>query len=188
MHHIEPYFNWIHLYNASEDELSPFYGVEPNLFEYTNQVYNYYIHPDWNDFGSNTLYLKVLYVNYGYGEAIIEFIGEWNDAVENDIMQLKRELIDVLLQCGISKYVLICENVMNFHADANDYYQEWNEEIEEMEGYVVMLNMPNHCIDEMKNSRIAKYFFFLEYDKWRIHKPQHLMQWVNEQLDKLLQM
>jgi len=39
----------------------------------------------------------VLYADYEIGFAIIEFIGEWNDAIENDIMTLKRELIDKML-------------------------------------------------------------------------------------------
>ena len=38
--------------------------------------------------------LKVIYADYELGYAIIEMIGEWNDAIENDIMTLKRDVID----------------------------------------------------------------------------------------------
>jgi hypothetical protein len=31
--------------------------------------------------GSETLYLKILYADYEAGYVVIEFIGEWNDAI-----------------------------------------------------------------------------------------------------------
>jgi hypothetical protein len=73
---------------------SPFYEREYSEFEYTNQVYNYLLHPQWDEFGSSTLYLKILYVDYKEGFAIIEMIGEWNDAINNDIMFLKRDVVE----------------------------------------------------------------------------------------------
>ena len=47
MHELEPFYNWQHLYIASEDEESPFYGTEYSEFEFSKTVYNYYIHPQW---------------------------------------------------------------------------------------------------------------------------------------------
>src|SRR5687767_1811112 len=111
MHEIEPFFNWRHLYTAEEDELSPFYGREHSEFEFSNTVYNYYIHPQWDEIGSTTLYVKELYADYDLGFVILEMIGEWNDAVENDIMQLKREALDIFIQKGLYKAILITENV-----------------------------------------------------------------------------
>ena len=105
MHAIEPFYNWLHLYNAEEDELSPFYGLEHSEFEFSNTVYNYYIHPQWDEFGSKTLYLKVIFVDYEMNFAIIELIGEWNDAVENDIMTLKRAVIDLMIEADVTKYI-----------------------------------------------------------------------------------
>ena len=61
-----------------------------------------------------TLYLKVLYADYLRGFAIIEFIGEWNDCLYNDIMYLKRELIDDMIRNGIHHFILIGENILNF--------------------------------------------------------------------------
>ena len=107
MQDIEPYYRWRDLYTAEEDELSPFYGREYSEFEYSNTIYNYFIHPQWDDFGSNTLYLKVLFAEYNTGFAIIELIGEWNDAINNDIMILKRDVIDDLIGKGIQKFILI---------------------------------------------------------------------------------
>ena len=104
MHEIEPYYNWLDVYNAEEDENSPFFGTEHSEFTYSNQIYNYFIHPQWDNFGSNTLYLKVLMADYENQFAIIEFIGEWNDCINNDIMYLKRHLIDGMIKHGITKY------------------------------------------------------------------------------------
>ena len=64
MHNIEPHFQWREKYQSEKDHLSPFYGREYNEFGYENKVYNYLLHPQWDAFGSETLYLKILYANY----------------------------------------------------------------------------------------------------------------------------
>ena len=110
MHEIEPFFNWRHIYIAEEDPQSPFFGRTYSEFEFSQTVYNYYIHPQWDDFGSRTLYIKIIYVDYELNFAIIEMIGEWNDAIENDIMEIKREIIDLLLKQKLTKFILITEN------------------------------------------------------------------------------
>src|ERR1700716_4130645 len=104
MHNIEPYYNWRHIYVSEEDERSPFYKREYSEFEFTATLYNYYIHPQWDDFGSRTLYMKLLYADYDLGFVIIELLGEWNDAIENDIMTLRREITDNLFKQGITKF------------------------------------------------------------------------------------
>ena len=115
MKDLEPFYNWLDLYNSSEDELSPYSGTVYSEFEYSNTIYNFYIHPQWDQFGSSTLYLKVIFADYEHNFAVLEFIGEWNDALYNDIMFLKRELIEPMILNGINKFVLIGENVLNFH-------------------------------------------------------------------------
>ena len=92
MHDIEPFHRWREYYVASEDERSPFYGRNYSEFHFSQKIYNYFIHPQWDHFGSATLYVKILYVDYERSYAIIELIGEWNDAIGNDIMFLKRDL------------------------------------------------------------------------------------------------
>ena len=141
MHEIEPYYHWRHLYMAEEDPLSPFFGQTYSEFEFSQTVYNYYIHPQWDEIGSKTLYLKIIYADYEMGFAIIEMIGEWNDAIENDIMTLKREILEKLMDEGIYKYILIAENVFNFHNGDRDYYEELYEELADENGWAVMINM-----------------------------------------------
>ena len=125
MHALEPFYAWRNHYIASNDPQSPFYDRVYNEFAYHLKVYNHYIHPQWDEFGSQTLYTKVLYADYDEGHAILEFIGEWNDCLFNDIMLLKREVIDPLRDGGVSKFVLIGENVLNFHYSDDAYYEEW---------------------------------------------------------------
>ena len=55
----------------------------------------------------------------------IEFLGKWNDAVHNDIMRIKRDLVDEMLPLGIDKFILIGENILNFHTDVTSYYSGW---------------------------------------------------------------
>ena len=57
----------------------------------------------------------------------MEFIGEWNDYLFNDIMLLK--VIDPLRDGGVSKFVLIGENVPNFHYSDDAYYEEWFDDV-----------------------------------------------------------
>ena len=128
MQDIEPFYNWRHIYTSEEDERSPFFGRTYSEFEFSQTVYNYYIHPQWDDFGSRTLYLKTLLADYDEKYAVIELIGEWNDAIENDIMELKREVLEKFMYEGITKFILIAENVLNFHSSNSDYYEELYDE------------------------------------------------------------
>ena len=179
MHDIEPYYHWRDKYVASEDEHSPFYEVEYDEFTFRNKVYNYFIHPQWDEFGSTTLYAKVLYSDYEDKSAIIELIGEWNDCLKNDIMFLKRNLLEVLQQAGITKFALICENVLNFHGSDNCYYEELHEEIAEDRGWVSLINAHPHVMDEMSKSELQFYVRFGgEYNdiNWRRLQPKSFIQ------------
>lgn len=186
MFEIEPYHRWMHLYNPEEDEKSPFYGETPNWADNPNVIYNYYIHPLWDSFGSNTLYLKVLFIDYEIGYAIIEMIGEWNDAVENDVMLLKRNVIDPMVEQGVTKFIVIAENVLNFHSSDDSYYEEWNEDIKEQGGWVVILDLPDHATLEMKKAHLQRYLFFMNYPEWRTQLPQHIYQAIDNHLLRLL--
>lgn len=186
MHNIEPYFNWRHLYTAEEDEFSPYYGTEHSEFEFSQTVYNYYIHPQWDEFGSKTLYLKIIYVDYDLNFAIIEMIGEWNDAVENDIMMLKRSLIDLLITQKIYKYIFITENVLNFHSSDREYYEEWHEEIKEYGGWITFINMPGQTAQDFHQSKIDRYIHFLDAPAWRTYQPIDFFNCIDNTILKLL--
>ena len=189
MHQLEPHFLWRHLYKAKNDPNSPFYRTEHSQFEYTNRIYNYAIHPQWDSFGSETLLLKVLFVDYEEKYAIIELIGEWNDCINNDVMMLKREVIDEMLDCGIEKFILLGENVLNFHGSDDSYYQEWWEDTPG--GWVAFLHLRDHVINEMMQLGVDRYISIPEDDEatwsWKTHKPEHLFRVVDKMMMRFLE-
>ena len=173
---------------AEEDQLSPFFGKEYSEFEFSNTIYNYLIHPQWDEFGSATLYLKILFADYETGFAVIEFIGEWNDCLYNDIMFLKRDVIDLMIQQNITKFLLIGESVMNFHFSDDSYYQEWYEDIED--GWIVAINFRQHVVSEFRNCMIHNYVHFANVDNefnWRKYAPTALFEAIDAMIPRKLE-
>lgn len=189
MHNIEPFYNWKDIYSADEDELSPFYKRKYSEFEFTNTIYNYYIHPQWDDIGSSTLFIKILFVDYSSRSAVIELMGEWNDALHNDIMILKREVIDILIENKITRFILIGENVLNFHASDDCYYEEWYEDISDEGGWIAAVNFREHVYAEMRTVHLEHYMYMGEKFStlnWRTVKPQYLPDLIESILLKRL--
>lgn len=187
MHHIEPHYNWRDYYISSEDELSPFYEREYSEFEYTDRLYNYVLHPQWDSIGSETLFLKILYTDYNEGYTIIELIGEWNDLINNDIMTLKRDIIEHLMGNGIDKFVIIGENVLNFHYSDDCYYEEWFDEIED--GWIAFVNFQDHVLREFKEIHLDQYFVMggeLEDMAWRTNNPTQFYEKIESYVQKRL--
>lgn len=187
MHDIEPFYHWRDLYIASEDERSPFYGRVYDEFTYTQAIYNYYIHPQWDVFGSPTLYTKVLYADYDEGFAVLEMLGEWNDCLQNDIMYLKRDVADWMIKSGIYKFILICENVLNFHGSDDCYYEEWNEDIRDNDGWICLLNLWKHVEEEMLETQLQHFIHFGKYlnqINWRVQEPDQLFLAIDTLINK----
>ena len=191
MHDIEPYYNWRGYYVASEDPYSPFFEREYSEFEFSSKLYNYYIHPQWDSFGSQTLFMKVLYCHYENGFAIIELIGEWNDLLYNDIMFLKREVIELMMLEGVSKFILIGENILNFHFSDDSYYDEWFDEVSENDGWIALMNAREHVLADMGDASIDRYFVSggkLNEVKWRTMNPDQLFESVERHVMRRLAM
>jgi len=132
-------------------------------------------------------YIKILFADYQEGFAIIEMMGEWNDALYNDIMQLKREVLEILTQEGINKFILIGENVLNFHASDDSYYEEWFQDVED--GWIAMLNFRSHVVDEFRRERIDYYLNFggeLDEVAWRTLGPRPLFALIDGVLSRRL--
>lgn len=180
MYEIEPYYNWHKYYDSSEDDRSPFFGKVYNHDVYSETIYGYYIDPAWDNFGSETLYLKILYVDYDIGYAIIELIGEWNDTLNNDIMTLKRNVLELMMNEGINKFILIGENILNFHGSDDSYYEEWYEEVED--GWIAAVNFPEFVQRELQRYRLDQYINMggtLQVDNWRTLKPSMFFDVIN---------
>ncbi len=170
---------------SEEDALSPFFKKEYSEFEFTNTIYNFYIHPQWDHFGSPTLYLKILFADYDHHFVVIEMLGEWNDAINNDVMFLKREVIDVFIEHGIHKFILIGENILNFHRSDDCYYEEWYEDIRDAGGWIAMINFRDHVLKEMNLAHLNHYVFngdnFSDIN-WRSVKPFHFHHLIENRL------
>lgn len=188
VHSIEPYYTWRDLYVASEDSRSPFFNQQYSEFEFSNTIYDHYIHPQWDEFGSRTLYLKILFVNYDLRYCIIELMGEWNDTLYNDIMYLYRNVIETLVAQEIKYFILIGENVLEFHSDTNDYYEEWFDNLDD--GWIIGLNFREHVIHEFKYSNLDYFIAFGgKFDElpWRKYSPDQLFEITNKMITKRLE-
>lgn len=187
MHDIEPYYNWLKYYDPADDERSPFHGKQYNHDVYSETIYGYYIDPAWDSIGSETLYVKILYADYVQGFAVIEFIGEWNDTLHNDIMTLKRNLLEVMLNEGINKFILIGENIFNFHGSDDSYYEEWFEEVED--GWIAAVSFPDFVLEEFKKYHIDTYINMggtLQIPQWRTLQPLNFFDLVNSLVQRRL--
>jgi len=187
MHEIEPYYNWLKYYDSAEDELSPFYGKKYNHDVYSETIYGYYIDPAWDSIGSETLYIKILYTDYTEGYTVIELMGEWNDAINNDIMSLKRNVIEVLLGEGITKFILIGENVLNFHGSDDSYYEEWFDELGD--GWIAAISFPEFVQEELRKYNIDHYINMggtLQLEKWRTLQPHNFYEVVARLIQRRL--
>ena len=114
-------------------------------------------------------------------------IGEWNDAIENDIMRFKREVLEGMIESGIQQFILIGENVLNFHYSDDCYYEEWFDEIEN--GWIALVNFHEHVLKEFQQIHIDHYLNMggeLDDIEWRTFKPTQLFKKVNDLITKRL--
>lgn len=187
MHELEPYHRWQKYYDAAADKRSPFYGKQYNYDVYSETVYNYYVDPAWDSIGSESLFVKILYADYDQGYGVIQFLGEWNDAIHNDIMILKRNILEVMMANGIHKFILLGENIMNFHGSDDSYYEEWFEEVEE--GWIAAVAFPEFVQDEFRRYRLDQYINMggtLQLDHWRTLQPRAFCQLVEGLIQRRL--
>jgi hypothetical protein len=189
VHQLEPHYNWRSHYIASEDPRSPFYGREYSEFHFTDKVYDHYIHPQWDNIDSTTLFIKVLWADYLDGFGVIELIGEWNDCLHNDIMVLKRNVLEPMMEEGISKFILVGENVLNFHSSDDCYYEEWFDEVSDQDGWIAMLNFREHIIRDFVDANIDSYLVLggkLNELTWRTYQPEAFCNKVSDFVMKRL--
>ncbi len=187
MHNIEPHHLWRGLYVANEDLRSPFYGYENSEVNYTDSIYNHIIHPQWDFFGPETLYMKQLYADYNLGYTVLEFFGEWNDILHNDIMFLKRDVIEPMIDQGINKFILLGDNLLNFHAGDADYYEEWFDQLDD--GWISLINFREHVLTEIRQYNLDSYLNFggdLDYMAWQGWEPKKLYQQIDSMVSRRL--
>ena len=85
--------------------------------------------------------------------------------------------MEALILNEIRKFILIGENVLNFHGSDDCYYEEWFEEIED--GWIAAVNFREHVESEWTNYNVDSYINFggsLEINSWRVMKPEQFFQ------------
>ena len=187
MHEIEPFYGWLGFYSNEADPYSPYQDADHNAFDLDKGVYEYLAHPLWDAFGSDGMLLKILYADYETGYAIIELFGVWNDLIQNDYRLLSENFFTFMIDAGISKFVLIAENILNIYLDADDYYEALHEELED--GWTCLIRARAHVIAEIEEYEIGRYFFWseeLDALNWRKLKPWDLYGLVEAKMPKLL--
>jgi hypothetical protein len=86
---------------------------------------------------------------------------------------------------GINKFILIGENVLNFHYSDDCYYEEWFEEVED--GWIAFLNFRDHVMKEFNHANIDYYIVgggSLNDMAWRTSSPQQLFEKVEHVVQK----
>ena len=114
-------------------------------------------------------------------------MGEWNDAIYNDIMYLYRNIIEVLIEQDIRYFIMIGENVLEFHSDITDYYEEWFDNLGE--GWIIGLNFREHVIQEFIDANIDYYIAFggtFNEIPWRKYLPDQLFEITDKMITKRL--
>ena len=104
-------------------------------------------------------------------------------------MLLKRDIIDCLQNEGICKFILIGENVLNFHHSDDSYYEEWFEEVTDRDGWIALLNFNQHVLDDMGSIDLDSYFVMggeLSEFGWRTYAPDQLISRIRESVENRL--
>ena len=96
-------------------------------------------------------------------------------------MFLKRDYIEPMMAQGIHKFMLIGENVLNFHTSDEEYYAEWFDEVNDADGWIALLNFRPHVLEDLQRANIDQYFLLgghLNALAWRTTEPENLYEKV----------
>jgi hypothetical protein len=102
-------------------------------------------------------------------------------------MNLKRNIIEHLIGEGINKFILIGENIMNFHGSDDCYYEEWFEDVED--GWIAAVSFPDFIQEEFKKYNVDNYISMggtLQVDKWRTLHPNTFYDLISKLIQRRL--
>ena len=112
---------------------------------------------------------------------------DWKKIFSNTQLAYATMVAGLLEEQGIDKFILIGENVLNFHSSDDSYYEEWFAELED--GWIAMVNFREHVLDEFKYCKADYYLNFggdLDTLSWRKHTPIQLFKKVEDLISKRL--
>ena len=111
---------------------------------------------------------------FGGSAAVLGLLAAWS------VMHLRLEAE------GIAKFILITENVLNFHSGDKDYYIEWFEEATDENGWIVALNMPEATQQDFKKRKLNYFIELMQLGNWRAYKPEDLFTKINDEISRRL--
>ena len=85
---------------------------------------------------------------------------------------------------------VIGENVLNFHGDSDDYYEDWFDRVLDMDGWIVGLNFKDFVLEEMQQFNVHRYINcngpFAQV-KWRPFKPDAIHELIQSFLQSWIE-
>jgi hypothetical protein len=90
---------------------------------------------------------------------------------------------------GIHKFILIGENVLNFHASDDCYYEEWFDEVNDEDGWICFVNFRSFVEDEMSEAGIDQYVAMgpgFDDVAWRTYRPKQFFVKIEQQFNRRL--
>jgi len=88
---------------------------------------------------------------------------------------------------GINKFILIGENIFNFHGSDDLYYEEWFEDVED--GWIAAISFPDFIQEEFRKYKIDCYINMggtLQINQWRTLHPLKFYELVKQLIQRRL--
>jgi hypothetical protein len=76
--------------------------------------------------------------------------------------------------------------VLNFHSSDDSYYEEWHEQLEDDNGWVAIVNLPEQSKYDFKKARLTNYINLMELDQWRTLKPEYIFNIIDNEIMRRL--
>ncbi|MGB4845051.1 MAG: hypothetical protein WBP16_11340, partial [Ferruginibacter sp.] len=92
----------------------------------------------------------------------------------------------IMFSQGINKFILIAENVLNFHSSDDSYYEEWREQVEDTGGWIAVVDMPAQSQYDFRQARLTNYITLIDFPQWRTLKPELVFQQLDDVIVKRL--
>jgi hypothetical protein len=102
-------------------------------------------------------------------------------------MHLKRNILETLMAAGVYKFILMGDNILNFHGSDDCYYEEWFEETDEQDGWIAAVNFREFVMDEWRKYNIDSYINFggtLQLAQWRTLEPLTFFEMVKRVIER----
>ena len=148
-------------------------------------------HYNWRDYyiaseDERSPFYGRIYSEFEFTHAIYDHVihPQW-DEIESPTLYIKILYVDY--DQGFATIEMIGENVLNYHASDDSYYEEWFEDVED--GWIAFINFREHVMADFAEANIDYYLVAggeLDELNWRLFTPQTMFQKVESLVVKRL--